>query len=97
MINSSYVRQAIDDRRISRLMAKNTSDLTAQVGRMNLVMGEVRDDLKSLQQEMTYTLQKFNLPLAEHTKCVTSIGKMRKKLSEAMTENGDAKRNKKAS
>ena len=96
MINSSYVRQAIDDRRISRLMAKNTSDLTAQVGRMNLVMGEVRDDLKSLQEEMTYTLQKFNLPLAEHTKCVTSIGKMRKKLSEAMTE-GDAKRNKKAS
>ena len=97
MIDSSYVRQAIDDRRVSRLMAKNTSDLTAQVGRMNLVMGEVRDDLKSLQQEMTYTLQKFNLPLAEHTKCVTSIGKMRKKLGEAMTEAGDAKRDKKAS
>lgn len=97
MIDSSYVRQAIDDRRISRLMAKNTSDLTAQVGRMNLVMGEVRDDLKSLQQEMTYTLQKFNLPLAEHTKCVTSIGKMRKKLSEAMTETSDAKKDKKAS
>lgn len=78
-------------------MAKNTSDLTAQVDRMNLVMGEVRDDLKSLQQEMTYTLQKFNLPLAEHTKCVTSIGKMRKKLGEAMTETGDTKKNKKAS
>ena len=79
-------------------MAKKTSDLTAQVGRMNLVMGEVRNDLKSLQEEMTYTLQKFNLPLAEHTKCVTSIGKMRKKLSEAMTEPpSNAKRKKKDS
>ena len=66
-------------------MGKKSSELTAQVDRMSLVMAEVRNDLKSLQEEMTYTLQKFGLPVEEHTKCVHSIGKMRKKLSGAMT------------
>ncbi len=56
------------------------------------MMAEVRNDLKSLQEEMTYTLQKFGLPVEEHTKCVHSIGKMRKKLSDAMTKANDTKK-----
>ena len=78
-------------------MGKKTSALTARIDSMNLVMAEVRNDLKSLQEEMTYTLQKFGLPVEEHTKCVHSIGKMRKKLSAAMTQTGDAKKSKKGS
>ena len=73
------------------------SELAARVDRMNLVMAEVRNDLKSLQEEMTYTLQKFGLPVEEHTKCVHSIGKMRKKLSDATTKTGDTKKKKQES
>ena len=78
-------------------MGKKSSELTARVDRMNLVMAEVRNDLKSLQEEMTYTLQKFGLPVEEHTKCVHSIGKMRKKLSNAMTKADDTKKKKQES
>lgn len=95
MVDAGDARQTI--RRVSKFMDKKTSALTARIDSMNLVMAEVREDLKSLQEDMTYTLQKFSLPLEEHTKCVHSIGKMRKKLRGAMTETDDTKKSKKGS
>lgn len=97
MIDASDARQTKENWRVTKFMGKKTSALTAKIDSMNLVMAEVREDLKSLQEEMTYTLQKFSLPSEEHAKCVQSIGKMRKKLRGAMTETGDTTKSKKGS
>lgn len=68
-----------------------------KIAEMQGAIAEVRDDLKKLQHEVMYNLQKFNLSIEEQRKRVEALGNMRMKLRKSMVETGGEVRKKRIS